>query len=403
MAKALTISLLTIIFATPLVLLIFYIDKQQRENETEIKEEIILDINNIQRERTEPEGYSLIERELEESCVDCESSIEYKEIKEEEDIKQIGWIPPWDYNNAVNSLKNFESSFHSTSPVTFQINADGSLKSRLDPNLNELKEIRKEKGIKIIPTISNFDWKLMKGIYDNPTNTQRHITEILKAVKAYDYDGIDLDYESLSIENKESFLKFVETLSTELKKDDKILSVTVLPKWGESVHYTSFAETRRVQDWKVLAGHADQIRIMAYDFTPASSSTDGPIAPIKWIERILDYAKETIPKEKTWLGIHLYGYEWVMPTRDAKETQVSTNAYTYDSVKSKVLSHSYVDSKYDETFQEGYATYTCLENSFCILYYATPESVQARKKMAHEYGIAGVSYWRLGGEGELIR
>ena len=42
MIKFLTISLLTIIFVTPLVLLLFYIDKQQKQDEVQLENELLL-------------------------------------------------------------------------------------------------------------------------------------------------------------------------------------------------------------------------------------------------------------------------------------------------------------------------------------------------------------------------
>lgn len=391
---------LIIIISLPLVFLLFHIDSQKKENKNTLKEfteqpqkQPTITISDVSKE-------PLISREeIDPLCSTCTSSIE----ENPHILQQAGWIPPWDYKNGLESLNRFESQFNSVSPVTFQINNDGSLTQRLDPNLADLKKIAREKDVKIIPTISNFDSNMMKNIFDSPENTQRHINSIIEVVRKYQYDGIDLDYESLQPSNKDHFLDFVKTLSTELKKDNKILSVTVLPKWGEDVVYTAFPGTRNVQDWEIIGQWADEVRIMAYDFTPVSSSTEGPIAPISWVENILEYAVEKIPREKIWLGTHLYSYEWVMPTRDSKEMKVRTNSYTYNVVKSRILIHDYVDVKYNDEYEEGYAEYNCLENYFCILFYATPESVQKRKEIAQKYEIAGVTYWRFGGEGELIR
>ena len=333
------------------------------------------------------------------SCSNCGTQLELSQILK---VKQTAWIPPWDYKNGIESFKRFESQFHSISPVTFQINNDGTLTQRIDPNLKDLKEIAIQKNTKLIPSIGNFDSNLMKNIFDSPDNTQRHIQSIVQTVQTYEYDGIDLDYESIQPSNKDAFLDFVKKLSIELKKNNKILSVTVMSKWGDDVMYTGSPGTRAVQDWTIIGQWADEVRIMAYDFTPLSSSKEGPIAPIGWVERVLQYAVEKIPPEKVWLGVPLYSYEWVMPTKDSEEVKIRTNSYTYNVVKSKILVHDYVDIKYDEEYQEGYAEYKCLENYFCIIFYSTPESVKARKGLAEKYNIAGVAYWRLGGEDELI-
>ena len=382
--------LIIIILAVAIIPALLYIDSTQKAQEVEEKEE-------IQEEKSKPfSGFP--ETQIQD---ETEEFTRTSQIETTEPIKQTAWIPPWDYKNGLLSLDSFESDFHSVSPVTFQINNDGSLTERLDPNLTELKEITQEKNILLIPTISNFDSNMMKNIFDSIENTRRHIVSILQVVEDYGYDGIDLDYESIRKENKQEFLNFVKTLSNELSKNDKILSVTVLPKWGEGVVYTGLAETRDVQDWEQLGQWADQIRIMAYDFTPVPSSEPGPIAPIDWVEKILEYAITKVPKEKIWLGVHLYSYEWVLPNDEGEN--VRTNSYTYNVVKNQILKYDYVNQEYNREFKEGYAKYPCLGNFTCELYYATPESVKTRKQTAIKYQIAGVAYWRLGGEDELIR
>lgn len=386
-------NLLTLIIITiPIILLFFYIDSNQKSEELKQEE-------NLQEETLKP--FSGLPEEI--STDDNKAIPQETKIETEEILKQAAWIPPWDYKNALQSLENFESEFHSISPVTFQINNDGSLTERLNPNLEDLKEITQRKNILLIPTISNFDSNMMKNIFDSKENTQRHVHSILEVVKNYQYDGIDLDYESMKKENKNDFLNFIQILSKELHKEDKVLSITVLPKWGDGVVYTGLNETRDVQDWEIIGKWADEVRIMAYDFTPVASSEPGPIAPVEWVDKILEYAVKKISKEKIWLGVHLYSYEWVIPTENSENNDVKTNSYTYSVVKEQILKHDYVNVEYNREYSEGYAQYNCLGDYSCTIYYATPESVKTRKEMAKKYGVQGVAYWRLGGEDELVR
>jgi len=36
-------------------------------------------------------------------------------------------------------------------------------------------------------------------------------------------------------------------------------------------------------------------------------------------------------------------------------------------------------------------------------YFQTPKGVEMRRDIAKEYGIAGVAYWRLGGELDILK
>jgi spore germination protein YaaH len=226
-----------------------------------------------------------------------------------------------------------------------------------------------------------------------------HKQEILDIIDQNDFDGIDLDYESIELKNKDIFLQFIKELSEELDKKDKVLSVTVLSQWGDNITYPSLIETRQVQDWSIIGKYADEVRIMTYDFTSPNDAEPGPIAPIIWMEEVLKYALTKIPKEKIWLGIHLYSYEWVM---DQSNERIKTNSYTYDFVSSEVLTDPTIVNSFDNLTDEGIAQYPCSEEYKCILYYQDPEGVKAREELANKYQIAGVAYWRLGGEGNLL-
>jgi spore germination protein len=377
--------------STIVVSLLLYIDAVENKKIGEENESVQrLDIKEMDREKEITFIYPEDKDEIE--------IVEIVEVKEHE-IAEAAWIPPWDYTRGVNSI---DEKFHTISPVAFSINNDGTLTPRVDSNLTALKTATEGQNIKILPTISNFDWKQMQKILEDANRTQQHINSIVNVVNRYNYDGIDLDYESLSLENKQQFLNFVKNLSSELRKNDKLLSITVLPKWGEHVNYTSLAGTRKTQDWEYIGLYADQVRIMTYDFTSPGGSAAGPIAPIGWVEEVLEYAIEKVPREKIWLGIHLYSYEWVMPTKNIESQPIKTNSYTYDTLTSRVLKVENIHMRYNDDFEEGYADYPCHSSYHCVLYYATPQSVEARKNLAKDYKIAGVVYWRLGGEGNIL-
>jgi spore germination protein YaaH len=192
---------------------------------------------------------------------------------------------------------------------------------------------------------------------------------------------------------KENFLKFLKNLSEELNERDKVLSVTVFAKWDDA-DYKDHQETRGVQDYSEVAKYADEVRIMAYDYTLQSSKVPGPIAPIDWVKKILDYATEKIPKEKVWLGVHLYGYQW---------SSDRTIAFTYTTALSAIVNDPDIEYVYKEDIGETYSVFSCDNGYTCKAYFQSPEGVEARRTLAKEYEVAGISYWRLGGELDLLK
>src|SRR5205823_2418466 len=63
------------------------------------------------------------------------------------------------------------------------------------------------------------------------------------------------------------------------------------------------------EDWAALAGLADEIKIMAYDYSYPGSAA-GPISPLDWLDKVASYAQSTIPNDKIMIALPFYGYDW---------------------------------------------------------------------------------------------
>lgn len=330
--------------------------------------------------------------------------------KDVEDLTTSAWIPYWDYSRGLETLKNNKGSFNSISPVIYEVNEDGSLKQTKPDQWKELHEYAKENDIDFIPSIAMFDHELFTKVLQSDENLERHIKAIITEIEENEFDGIDLDYESTKLADKNKYEEFIINFKLQIsnleKKLDKklIFSVTVLPKWGIETIYPSLSETRQVQDWKFLSEHADEIRIMAYDYTSQYSQYPGPIAPLNWIELILEKATNEIAEEKIVLGLHNYGYNWAAgEVNDAVDflsnpptEKIRADAYTIDQVQ-EILDTYPGNEGLEETWGERIYAYK-REGNDRVLIFVTDEGIVMRKELAAKYGIKGVSFWRLGGD-----
>lgn len=308
-------------------------------------------------------------------------------------IKEAGWIPNWDFNAGLTSLKTDAKDFDSISPVWYSPNPDGSLDDKKNANFRDLIYFAKQNNIKVLPSIATFDPEVMKSILTSEENFNRHIDLLMNEVITYDFDGIDLDYEATYLENKDRYFDFLTTLNSRLKERNKTLSVTVLSQWGDNIVYPSLNETRKVQDWVEISKIADQIRIMTYDYTTTVDTKAGPIAPISWVEDVLKYAIRKIPKDKIWLGVHLYSYEWA--------STGGAGTYTYDVLPNVIGQNP--ENFHNSQYSEGFFEYECATHVKCTIFFQTRKGIEDRHNLAKKYGIAGVSYWRVGREGGLLK
>ena len=310
-------------------------------------------------------------------------------------LKESGWIPNWGFDLGLESLKTNIEIIDTALPVLYTVDKTGSVVSRgiSEAKIQEFLSFCKENNIKVIPTIGSYDFESTASAFKDDASYQKQVEKIIEEIDKYDFDGIDLDYEMVNSSYKENYLKFLKELNEELDKKDKILSVTVFAKWKDG-DYKDHQETRVVQDYSEIAKYADEVRIMAYDYTLQSAEIPGPIAPIDWVEDVLDYATERIPKEKIWLGVHLYGYQW---------SSDRTIAFTYTTALSAIVNDPDIEYIYKEDISEAYSAFSCGSGYTCKAYFQTPEGIKARRELAESYNIAGISYWRLGGEDTLLR
>lgn len=128
------------------------------------------------------------------------------------------------------------------------------------------------------------------------------IKDIVKA--AEDYDGVQIDFEYIPGRDRKNFLTFLADLRYSLGKQ-KWFSVCVP------------ARTKLISDdifpYGEIAKYCDRVFVMAYDES-WSGSKPGPIASIDWCNRIMNYAKQSIPENKLIMGIPFYGRTWASET-----------------------------------------------------------------------------------------
>lgn len=327
-------------------------------------------------------------------------------------LQTTAWIPYWDFDSGLETLQANPDSFETILPVIYSLNADGSLNIR-NSQFKELQEYAKVNEIKFIPSIGMFNHDDFTKVLQEEENYARQISSITTAIEDNRFDGIDLDYESIKLSDKTKYEQFIQELHTEIgaleqKEDREItLSITVLSKWGDNIPYPSLKETRQAQDWTYLSKYADELRIMAYDYSNQYQADPGPIAPLPWVNLILQEAIKKVPKEKIFLGVHNYGYNWAASELNVLKDlipktpsdKLSADAYTYDQIID--IKNTYSGEDFEiELWGERYYKYK-RNGGDRILVYMNQSNIEERKNLAQDFQIEGISLWRLGGDSHL--
>lgn len=333
-----------------------------------------------------------------------------RDLSSSPEIYLSAWFVPFDSSRGLQSFTEHVSELDEINPVWYNLNP-----SYFTPGTTPFEEnlfyngpivtLAKTNGVKILPTVqnwggNNFDSTIISRIINDPSTRSRHVRELISLVLDNEYDGIDIDYESLPVTDLAAFSAFINELGTSLHENGKLLSIALHAKTHNEANWKGPG----AQDWKVIACYADMLKIMVYDYHWIGFHA-GPIAPLDWLRDVLEYAA-TIPqaKGKIIIGLPLYGYDW--------DPEGGAIALTYDDAI-KLMSERQIlnptrdqvehSSNYCSYFKhnvEPHFEYEILGDIHTV-YFQDIQATRERLKVISEYGelVKGVAFWRLGGEG----
>ncbi|MGZ3427422.1 MAG: glycosyl hydrolase family 18 protein, partial [Polyangia bacterium] len=245
----------------------------------------------------------------------------------------------------------------------------------------------------LIPTIAGADgsqpqWA-SQMIHDATLRAQ-HEAAIVSLVTSKGYDGIDLDYEHLPDADKAAFSLFAQELGAQLHAKGKTLSFAV----GGLIN-AKFSHW----DYEVLSTAADQLHVMGYDFHYLGSHP-GPVAPLGWIQQVLAYINTVGGggrAGKFILGLPNYGLAgddagvtgWFGSSMDCINLVGGTYATTTTHMSVCPLTNG-------TDIPPGRAPNATSSQGH--LFFDDLASMEEKVAAAQQAGLAGITYWTIGGE-----
>ncbi|MBC7937460.1 MAG: glycosyltransferase [Rhizobacter sp.] len=258
---------------------------------------------------------------------------------------------------------------------------------RPDIDMNALKLMKKNK-VKIIALINNinerlgageFDGNIIHRILNNPAKKERLINDMVKYIRQYDLQGINIDFEEFKEKGDESIIAFQKELYERLHPMGLIVTQDIMP-YNEDFNI------------KELAKYNDYMFLMAYD-EHYSNSVPGAISSQQWIEKVLDETASEVPSEKIIVCFAGYGYDW------PKNTEATTVTYQQALSNAKQFNAAidFNNDNYNNFY--NYTDADSINHEVCFLDAATNFNTI---RFADEYGTAGTALWRLGSEDERL-
>ena len=332
-----------------------------------------------------------------------------------------GWLPDYSLARNLPTVEGNLDLIRDISPFWYGLTGESTIKDKYalgkytTPKEQVIARL-KANGLLLLPTITDDTKKLvLANLLANPTSRTNIVQSIKALVLKYNYDGIDLDFEVFYTQDgrstwpalKPNWIIFIKELSTVLREQGKLLSVTTPPDFAP--------ETKRagnsVYSWAEIGPYIDRLRIMAYDF---STVTPGPIGPLPWSEDAVKHAVTQMPASKVFLGIPGYGRDWitkvegVCPKDFTSSVVVGAKAAVVMREAAALAASNNAPITYNSTHAESTFTYrkTYVDPSnsasFCTasrtVWFPDEKSYAARTNLVGKYRLGGIAVWTFGME-----
>jgi spore germination protein len=281
--------------------------------------------------------------------------------------------------NALNSL-TYLSIF------SYEVKPDGSLNSIDDEKAIKLARSNKVAPIMVITNIregGKFNSDIGHSILTVEASQANLIRNVENTLKAKNYYGVNIDFEYLYQNDKQSYNNFIQRITSRMHGLGYKVFTALAPKLNAAQSGLLY----EAHDYAFHGKTVDRVILMTYEWGYLAGPPQA-VAPLDQVRKVLNYAVTVIPRDKILMGIPNYGYDWTLPYKKGTLAKTFSNL---EAVNRAFRNH--VDIKYDTVAASPYYTYYDSNKVQHIVWFEDVRSIREKLLLVNEYGLAGISYW----------
>ena len=244
-------------------------------------------------------------------------------------------------------------------------------------------------GTKVVLCATLFNSDDLITLLSNPLYRQNLIDNLLEQVQLGNADGVNIDFESFPVSQKENMVNFTTELTNAFH--------TTIP--GSQVTLaTPAVDWSNAWDYNALASISDGLFIMGYAYHWSGSETTGPNSPLSgpgytltWT--ISDYLEKTnYQLDKLILGCPYFGFEWASSANTPGSNTLEVgNAKFYSEIEGLALSYGKL---WHQSSQTPWYTYN--NTGWNQGWYDDSLSLSLKYDFALYTNLKGIGIWALG-------
>lgn len=249
------------------------------------------------------------------------------------------------------------------------------------------------KPILVLTALDNqgyFSNELIHSLLSNENSQNSLIVELISVMTEKSYAGVDVDFEFILADDKNSYVDFIAQLTQKLNEQGFQVTVALPPKTSDEQSGLLYEGI----DYAGIGNAANYVLLMTYEW----GYTYGPpmaVAPIPNVRQVLEYAITRISPDKINMGIPNYGYDWPLPYVSGK-----TAATSIGNAEAIQIAYENTSSiLYDNVSQAPFFYYTDLDSPEArqehVVWFEDIRSFNAKYSLINEYGFNGIGYWQL--------
>lgn len=256
----------------------------------------------------------------------------------------------------------------------------------------ELIEIARNYGVAPLMHISTlteggtFSNELAHTILNDLDVQNNLIQNILNNLKEKNYYGLDVDFEYVLPEDREKYAEFITRLRDTLNPEGFEVLTALAPKTSADQKGLLY----EAHDYEKLGEASNKVLLMTYEW----GYTYGPpmaVSPVDKVREVLDYAVTAIDRNKIFMGIPNYGYDFTLPY-----VQGVSKADSVSNVEAVDLARRVgAEIKFDEVSKAPYFIYYDSSGKQHQVWFEDARSILEKLNLFSEYDLEGVGYWNV--------